>query len=134
MSEVLILKKRKVFVRVAAKGVKVATSTLILQAAQSLSAPEGSCRTGYTTTKKIGKAHVRNRTRRRMRAAVRELFPARARPGVDYVLIGRYNTADCPFDKLKGDLCYGLKKLHKLLNPEEKKHEPATEKPVDLAD
>ena len=68
------------------------------------------------------------------RAAVRELFPARARPGVDYVLIGRYNTADCPFDKLKGDLCYGLKKLHKLLNPEEKKHEPATEKPVDLAD
>lgn len=92
-----------------------------MQAAQSLSAPEGSCRTGYTTTKKIGKAHVRNRTRRRMRAAVRELFPARARPGVDYVLIGRYNTADCPFDKLKGDLCYGLKKLHKLLNPEEKK-------------
>ena len=57
MSEVLILKKRKDFVRVAAKGVKVATSTLILQAAQSLSAPEGSCRTGYTTTKKIGKAH-----------------------------------------------------------------------------
>ena len=89
MSEVLILKKRKDFVRVAAKGVKVATSTLILQAAQSLSAPEGSCRTGYTTTKKIGKAHVRNRTRRRMRAAVRELFPARARPGVDYVLIGQ---------------------------------------------
>ena len=124
MSEVLILKKRKDFVRVAAKGVKVATSTLILQAAQSLSAPEGSCRTGYTTTKKIGKAHVRNPTRRRIRA----------RPGVDYVLIGRYNTADCPFDKLKGDLCYGLKKLHKLLNPEEKKHEPATEKPVDLAD
>ena len=107
MSEVLILKKRKDFVRVAAKGVKVATSTLILQAAQSLSAPEGSCRTGYTTTKKIGKAHVRNRTRRRMRAAVRELFPARARPGVDYVL---------------------------MLNPEEKKHEPASEKPADLAD
>lgn len=105
-----------------------------MQAAQSLSAPEGSCRTGYTTTKKIGKAHVRNRTRRRMRAAVRELFPARARPGVDYVLIGRYNTADCSFDKLKGDLCYGLKKLHKLLNPEEKKHEPASEKPADLAD
>ena len=104
MSEVLILKKRKDFVRVAAKGVKVATSTLILQAAQSLSAPEGSCRTGYTTTKKIGKAHV------------------------------RYNTADCSFDKLKGDLCYGLKKLHKLLNPEEKKHEPASEKPADLAD
>lgn len=134
MSEVLILKKRKDFVRVAAKGVKVATSTLILQAAQNLSAPTDTCRAGYTTTKKLGKAHIRNRTRRRMRAVVRELFPALARSGVDYVLIGRYNTADCPFDKLKGDLRYGLKKLHKLLYPEEKKHEPISEELADLAD
>lgn len=134
MSDVLILKKRKDFVRVAAKGVKVATSTLILQAALSLSVPKDTCRTGYTTTKKIGKAHIRNRTRRRMRAAVREIFPNRALSGVDYVLIGRYNTAECSFDKLKEDLCYGLKKLHKQLYPEEKKHELSSEKTANLAD
>ena len=68
MPEVLVLKKRKDFVRVAAKGVRVATSTLILQAAQNLSTDNQFCRVGYTTTKKIGKAHIRNRTRRRMRA------------------------------------------------------------------
>ena len=132
--EILTLKKRKDFVRVANKGLRVVTSTVILQAAQNLSPEQQNVFVGYTTTKKIGKAHSRNRTRRRMRAAVRELFPDRARPGVDYVLIGRYNTADCPFDKLKGDLCYGLKKLHKQLYPEEKRHEPVSEKPADLAD
>lgn len=132
MPEVLVLKKRKDFVRVAAKGVRVATSTLILQAAQNLSTDNQFCRVGYTTTKKIGKAHIRNRTRRRMRAIVRELFPQRALANTDYVLIGRYNTADCPFDKLKGDLCYGLKKLHKQLLPEEQHNEPDIEKSADI--
>ena len=108
------------------------TSTVILQAAQSLSAPEQNPKTGFTTTRKIGKAHIRNRTRRRMRAIVRELFPQRALANTDYVLIGRYNTADCPFDKLKGDLCYGLKKLHKQLLPEEQQNEPDIEKPADI--
>lgn len=37
------------------------TSTVILQAAQSLSAPEQNPKTGFTTTRKIGKAHIRNR-------------------------------------------------------------------------
>lgn len=134
MSEVLNIKKRKDFVRVAAKGVKMVTSSLVLQAALSLSVPQNCCRTGYTTTKKIGKAHIRNRARRRLRAAVREVFAGRALPGVDYVLIGRYNTADCPFETIKGDLCYGLKKVHKLLNLEGKPHEPASEKPADSAD
>lgn len=132
MPEVLVLKKRKDFVRVAAKGVRVATSTLILQAAQNLSADNNSCHIGYTTTKKIGKAHIRNRARRRMRAIVRELFPSRALANTNYVLIGRYNTADCPFEKLKSDLCYGLKKLHKQLQPDEQHNEPDIEKPADI--
>ena len=111
MPEVLVLKKRKDFVRVAAKGVRVATSTLILQAAQNLSAEQQETFVGYTTTKKIGKAHIRNRARRRMRAAVRLLFPSLAQPQMSYVLIGRYNTADCAFSKLCKDLTYALKKI-----------------------
>ena len=69
MTVVLKLKKRKDFLRVAKQGQKMVTSTVILQAAQSLSAPEQNPKTGFTTTRKIGKAHIRNRARRRMRPA-----------------------------------------------------------------
>ncbi len=111
--EILTLKKRKDFVRVAQKGLKMVTSTVILQAAQNLCPEDKSIFVGYTTTKKIGKAHIRNRTRRRMRAAVRESFPKHAVPGYSYVLIGRYNTAGCPFKKLTKDIVWGLKKIQK---------------------
>lgn len=87
MTVVLKLKKRKDFLRVAKQGQKMVTSTVILQAAQSLSAPEQNPKTGFTTTRKIGKAHIRNRARRRMRAALREFYPL-LKPGFEYVLIG----------------------------------------------
>lgn len=89
------------------------TSTVILQAAQSLSVSETAPKIGFTTTKKLGKAHIRNRARRRMRAALRETYN-RLKPGYEYVLIGRYNTAECDFAKLREDLTWGLKKLNKL--------------------
>ena len=91
------------------------SSTVILQAAQTLSAENAPARLGYTSTKKIGKAHIRNKTRRRLRAAAREIFPNHALPNTDYVLIGRYNTADCLFEKLKKDMAWSLNKINKLL-------------------
>ena len=112
MTVVLKLKKRKDFLRVAKQGQKMVTSTVILQAAQSLSAPDHNPKTGFTSSGKFGKAHIRNRARRRMRAALREFYPL-LKPGFEYVLIGRYNTADCDFAKLRNDLGWGLKKLHK---------------------
>ena len=51
MTVVLKLKKRKDFLRVAKQGQKMVTSTVILQAAQSLSAPEQNPKTGFTTTR-----------------------------------------------------------------------------------
>ncbi len=113
MTAVLKIKKRKDFLRVAKQGLKMVTSTVILQAAQSLSASETSTKIGFTTTKKLGKAHIRNRARRRMRAALREVYD-KLHPGYEYVLIGRYNTAECDFAKLREDLTWGLKKLNKL--------------------
>ena len=118
MVEVLILKKRKDFVRVASKGLKMDSSGLILQAAQNLCAKDESCRLGYTATKKIGKAHLRNRTKRRLRAAAREIFADNALPRTDYVLIGRYNTASCDFSDLRHNMFTALKRLNKLLTKE----------------
>lgn len=66
--------------------------------------------------KKIGKATVRNRSRRRLRAAVRETFAKHAQPGYAYVLIGRYNTSDCAYRQLTKDLGWGLRKIKRIIN------------------
>ena len=46
-------------------------------------------RVGFTVTKKIGNAVVRNRMKRRFRALARELLPELGIAGADHVLIGR---------------------------------------------
>ena len=117
MTEILVLKKRKDFVRVA-KGVSKVTRTAILQAAPSLSETIVPPKVGYTTTKKIGKANVRNRTRRRMRAVIRELLPVYGMDNVEYVLIGRHNTHYCPYKELRSDIKWALKKANLMLTSE----------------
>lgn len=61
-------------------------------------------RVGFTVTKKIGNAVVRNRCKRRLRALAREVIAAGGRPGADHVLIGRDDTATRDFALMKSDL------------------------------
>ena len=56
-------------------------------------------RVGITVSKKLGKAHVRNRTRRRLREVYR-LNEKRFRPGWDIVVVARSKAVEAPFDKL----------------------------------
>ena len=69
-------------------------------------------RIGFTATKKIGNAVVRNRTKRRLREAARLTIWTQALPGHDYVLIGRAITAERPFDALRQDLIAAITRLH----------------------
>ena len=61
-------------------------------------------RVGFTATRKIGGAVVRNRAKRRLREAARRLLPEHARPGFDYVLIARGGTAERPWARLLDDV------------------------------
>jgi len=90
-------------------------STVILQAAPSLCETPIPFKVGFTTTKKIGRAVVRSRVRRRLRAVVREVFPSLAKDNVEYVLIGRYNTVSCPYKTLKSDVKWALKKANTMI-------------------
>ena len=72
---------------------------------------DATMRVGYTVTKKIGGAVVRNRVKRRFRALARELLPARGIPGADHVLIGRMNGVEREFDLLRTELGRALSKL-----------------------
>lgn len=75
------------------------------------SAPEG-IRIGYTATRKIGGAVVRNRTKRRLRAAAQIVLPEYGRKGFDYVLVGRTTTSVRAFDALCTDLQKALVRIH----------------------
>lgn len=107
-----VLKKRRSFVRLTKGAFCVATRTMVLQAMESEAENlSGKPRIGYTTTKKIGKAHTRNRCRRRLRAAAALLFCKYAIPNFDYVLIARYTTEKAEFEIICEDLVYALKKV-----------------------
>lgn len=112
------LKKRKDFVRASKSGISIATRNMVIQAVFQKENMAESARIGDTTTKKIGKANVRNRCRRRLRAAAALFFANLALPNVDYVFIARYNTANSNWQDLCKDMQYGLKKINKLLNGE----------------
>ena len=68
-------------------------------------------RLGFTVTKKIGNAVVRNRTRRRLKEAARLLFAANPMTGFDLVLIGRDATRGRDFLDLQDDIRRALRKV-----------------------
>ena len=72
---------------------------------------DGAIRVGFTVTKKIGGAVVRNRMKRRFRALARELLPGGGVRGADHVLIGREGGIERDFGQLAEELKRALGKL-----------------------
>lgn len=70
-------------------------------------------RVGLTVTKKLGGAVQRNRIRRRLRAAVREVFPFHAEAGKDYVLIARSAAHSRKYAAILDDVKQALLRLAK---------------------
>jgi ribonuclease P protein component len=103
------LKRRAEFLRAAQKGRKVAMPGLVLQ--MFLRNDDAPARLGFTVTKKVGNAVVRNRTKRRLREAARLLLREQAATGVDLVLVGRDATRERPFVQLVEDLQRALTKM-----------------------
>ena len=106
------LKKRREFLAVAASRRKHVSPGMILQAlprpAEGAAEP---ARVGFTASKKVGNAVIRNRAKRRLRELARELIPGHAAKGYDFVLIARGDTAERPYADLRRDLAAGLRRL-----------------------
>lgn len=105
------IKKRRTFQLATHNGKKFVASGVILQVIPS--EREDVFRLGFTTTKKLGNAVVRNRIRRRLRAVAQQVAPEYALNGFDYVLIGRKVTLDIPFLTLLKDAKYVFKSFKK---------------------
>ncbi|AJD50700.1 MAG: ribonuclease P protein component [Rhodospirillales bacterium] len=126
------LKKRAEFLRVAGTRRKWVTQGLILQGAPrpgikpdtEYAGEDRLARVGFTVTKKVGKAVVRNRVRRRLRAVADQLMADMALPGWDYVVIGRQQTIDRDFEKLVDDMRFALRRI-----PDAKPSAPDSQRP-----
>ena len=113
------LKRRREFLLVAAQGRKWVAPGLILQAnphsaAATLGSTESAApalRVGFTVSRKVGNAVVRNRVRRRLRAAAELVIPLLARQDCDYVVIGRRQSLKRPFPALVQDLEQAIRKV-----------------------
>lgn len=113
------LRRRAAFVAVAG-GQRVARTGFLIQAlaakspdgvSDGVSAGQGT-RFGFTVTRKVGNAVVRNRIRRRLREAVR-VAESGASPATDYVLVARRAALTLPFQRLVTDLVTGFEVLSK---------------------
>lgn len=102
------LKKRADFLA-CAKAPACARGAVLVQARPRDEAPL--VRAGFTATKRVGGAVVRNRAKRRMREAARRLLPDHGQPGFDYVFIARGGLVARPWDRLLDDMKSALIRL-----------------------
>jgi ribonuclease P protein component len=93
----------------AATATKIPTKAFLLQARDRRA--DGPARVGFTVSKKVGNAVVRNRVRRRLREIVRLAAAGMMRPGHDYVLIGRRAGLHVPFEQLVEDFKGAFRRL-----------------------
>jgi ribonuclease P protein component len=106
------LKRRSDFLRLAASGRKIVRTGFVLQALKDVPASDSTSvapvRLGFTATKKLGNAVIRNRAKRRLREAARLVLAERNAQGMELVLIGRRETGTMDFAKLRQNLAQAL--------------------------
>ncbi len=112
MASIKIVKKNKDFRRTYAKGASAADKSMVLYV-YSKRGRDGDQekRFGFSVSKKIGKAVVRNRVKRLLKEACRQnlnFFP----DGKDYIIVAKKEVVDEDFHSISRKL---LRLLHKLL-------------------
>ncbi|WP_122464414.1 ribonuclease P protein component [Brevundimonas lutea] len=94
----------------AAKGVSKAYGAVVVQRLDRADGDQA-IGVGFTATRKVGGAVIRNRSKRRLREAARTLIPKHGVPGSDYVLVARQGTADREWLRLLDDVRSALTRL-----------------------
>ena len=122
--KLITIKSRGDFQRVRG-GVKFNAPAFLLDSkARSATDAGDDPRFGFTITKKVGGAVERNRMRRRLKEAVRQLPDDLARSNFDYVVVARRALLERPFTDICADVAAALTHVHRerIGGRPEKKH------------
>lgn len=98
------------FLAAASSGKKWVNSAFVLQYKEN---QINSVRFGFTVTKKHGNAVARNRIKRRLREAVRQVVKEQAPLSGDYVVIARGDALTMDFAKLQTFVAQAFSRIHK---------------------
>jgi ribonuclease P protein component len=69
-------------------------------------------RIGFTVTKKLGSSVIRNRIRRRLRAAAADVLPVHGAGDCDYVVVAREPALRQPFAALVADMRTAVERVN----------------------
>lgn len=105
-----ILKKRAEFIN-AAKGHYIPRRAFVMQRNAIKGERRDQFGVGFTVTKKLGNAVLRNRARRRLREAISHTDDRLFEKSYDYVLVGRSDALTIEFSSLCADIETTLKKF-----------------------
>ena len=104
------LVRRSQYLRVARARKYIVSKGLILQFEIKDPNESGNKhRVGFTASKKVGNAVVRNRARRRLKSVVNDVLTSSEEQPLDLVLIGRASTLKRSYDELLSDFRFALK-------------------------
>ena len=104
------LKKRKEFNYIYRKGESTSVKYVTLFCSNT---PKRILKVGFSVSKKIGKAYIRNKVKRQMRAIVRELIP-NLQNNIAYVFVAKSGIDTLSFTELKDCILSVVKKSGKL--------------------
>ena len=106
MKNTVSIKENRDFSRLYRSGNFYASDCLILYVKNN---KLGFNRLGVTVSKKVGKAVIRNRVRRRIKESYRELEGKLLSSG-DFVVVARVKASQCDYKKIRSALTYLFKK------------------------
>ncbi|MBH67549.1 MAG: ribonuclease P protein component [Rhodospirillaceae bacterium] len=106
--------KRADYRRIKRTGAVAVMPGLVLQAAFGNN-KESSLgkRIGYTVSRKVGKAVIRNKARRRLKSVASDVLTKDGVKSLDYVVIGRAGTITRTYDQLVRDMQMAIDKIDK---------------------
>jgi len=105
------LRTRREFLDVTSQENKIVTKSFIIFSKFRNSHVSSNILIGYTVSGKIGNAVLRNKAKRRLRAAAKNIIKQKGVPGTNYVIVARNKITRIPFESLENDLIYALQQL-----------------------